>query len=254
MLACTTNPATSTYTFSQALQEPDAPDFLYATQAEIAAHETNGHWLKVPCSTMPASHKPIPAVWAMKCNTRPDGTLIKHKAHLSTGGHCQVFELTYWDTYSPVVQWMTVYLLLVISVLENLHTQQVDFELAFPQASLDVEIYMLFHQGFDADGCDFVLLLQKKLYGLKQASMTWFEKLCANLIVCGFHQSVVDPCCFLLAHLVLLVFVDDCLFFSWHVATVDKLLLSLCLKFVLTDQGDVSEYLGICIIKHSDAH
>ena len=48
MLAPTTTPATDTYTFSQALQEPDAPDFLHAAQAEIAAHETNGHWLKVP--------------------------------------------------------------------------------------------------------------------------------------------------------------------------------------------------------------
>ena len=56
---------------------------------------------------------------------------------------------------------MIVCLLLVISVVENLHTWQVDFVLAFPQASLDVEIYMLLPQGFDADGRDFVLLLQK---------------------------------------------------------------------------------------------
>ena len=69
MLAPTTTPSTNTYMLSHALQEPDAPDFLHASQAEIAAHETNRHWLKVPCSTMPASHKPIPAVWAMKCKT-----------------------------------------------------------------------------------------------------------------------------------------------------------------------------------------
>ena len=52
--------------------------------------------------------------------------------------------------------------------------------------------------------------------------------------------------------MVLLVFVDDCLLFSQHVATVNKLLISLCLEFVLTDEGNVSDYLGICIIKHSD--
>ena len=112
---------------------------------------------------------------------------------------------------------------------------------------------MLFRsQGFDADGRDFVLLLQKNLYGLKQASMTWFEKLRDGLVACGFCQSIVDPCCFHQAHLVLLVFLDDCLLFSWHVATVDKLLISLRLEFVLTDEGDVSDYLGIRIIKHSD--
>ena len=147
---------------------------------------------------------------------------------------------------------MIVCLLLVISVVENLHTWQVDFVLAFPQASLDVEIYMLLPQGFDADGRDFVLLLQKNLYGLKQASMTWFEKLRDGLVACGFCQSIVDPCCFHQAHLVLLVFLDDCLLFSWHVATVDKLLISLRLEFVLTDEGNVSDYLGIRMIKHSD--
>ena len=88
---------------------------------------------------------------------------------------------------------------------------------------------MLLPQGFDADGHDLVLLLQKNLDGLKQASMTWFEKLQDGLVACGLFQSVADPCCLLQAHLVLLGFVDDCLLFSWHVATVDKLLISHCL-------------------------
>ena len=82
--------------------------------------------------------------------------------------------------------------------------------------------------------------------------MTWFETLRDGLVACGFHQSVVDPCCFLQAHLVLLVFVDDCHLFSCHVATVSKLLISLWLEFVLTDEDNVPDYLGICIIKQSD--
>ena len=51
----------------------------------------------------------------MKRKIRPDGSLVKHKARLCAGGHRQVFELNYWDTYSPVVQWATVRLLLIIA-------------------------------------------------------------------------------------------------------------------------------------------
>ena len=82
--------------------------------------------------------------------------------------------------------------------------------------------------------------------------MIWFETLCVSLNTHSFHQSVVDPCCFLQAHMVILVLVDDCLLFSCHVATVDKILIFFCLEFVLTDEGNVSDYLGICIIKLSD--
>ena len=55
--------------------------------------------------------------------------------------------------------------------------------------------------------------------------MIWFETLCVSLNTHSFHQSVVDPCCFLQAHMVILVLVDDCLLFSCHVATVDKILI-----------------------------
>lgn len=32
------------------------------------------------------------------------------------------YEINYWDTYSPVAQWVTVRLLLILAFVENLHT------------------------------------------------------------------------------------------------------------------------------------
>ena len=246
-------PNSESLTFTQALAEPDAIDFLRAADHEVREHEARGHWLKVPCSTMPKHHTPIPAVWSMKRKIRPNGSLVKHKARLCAGGHRQAFELNYWDTYSPVVQWATVRLLLIIASIENLYTRQVDFVLAFPQADLDVVIYMNLPQGFDEGPIPSVLLLKKILIGLKQASMTWFEKLRSGLKDHGFHQSSVDCCCFIKCDFIFLVFVDDCLLFSCTAASISSaLILSLQSDFILTDKGDVADYLGIRVSKHSD--
>ena len=42
-----------------------------------------------------------------------------------------------------------------------------------------------------------MLLLKKKLHGLKQASDNWYDILIAGLGIRGFYESVADPCEFL---------------------------------------------------------
>jgi hypothetical protein len=75
------------------------------------------------------------------------------------------------------------------------------FVLAFPQADLDIPVYMELSLGFEAplDGnCRlYVLRLNKSLYGLKQAGYNWFAKLRNGLLDCGFTQSNIDACVFL---------------------------------------------------------
>eukprot|EP00956_Cyclotella_meneghiniana_P041039 scaffold212605_cov23-Cyclotella_meneghiniana.AAC.1 len=40
----------------------------------------------------------------------------------------------------------------------------------------------------------YVLKLKKNLYGLKQASFNWFDKLKTGLVDRGFKPSQIDPC------------------------------------------------------------
>ena len=42
-----------------------------------------------------------------------------------------------------------------------------------------------------------MLLLKKKLYGLKQASANWHEMLKGGLELQGFKESTADPCVFI---------------------------------------------------------
>ncbi len=75
----------------------------------------------------------------------------------------------------PVVNMISVKLLLVIAKIHGLESKSIDFVLAFLQADLDEDIWMdlpiCFEPIKDPDHKpQFVLRLQKNLYGLKQAS------------------------------------------------------------------------------------
>ena len=83
----------------------------------------------------------------------------------------------YWETYSPVVNMLSVRLLLAITKIYKLDSKAIDFVLAFPQAELDEDIWMYLPIGFQVDGQtendsdeNYILKLNKSLYGLKQAS------------------------------------------------------------------------------------
>jgi hypothetical protein len=56
-----------------------------------------------------------------------------------------------WGTYSPVVKMVTVHLILLLAQLYKLDSKATDFVLAFPQAELDVNIWMYIPIGFQVD-------------------------------------------------------------------------------------------------------
>jgi hypothetical protein len=48
----------------------------------------------------------------------------------------------YWNTYSPVVSWNTVRILIVMALLNGWHMRSIDSVLAFPQAPVKTDIYL----------------------------------------------------------------------------------------------------------------
>ena len=97
-----------------------------------------------------------------------------------------------------------------------MHTKSIDFVLAYPQANIDVDIYMELPQGLNVgpESGRYVLKLQKNLYGLKQAGHNWFENISGALGNLSIKPSKVDPCVFIGEDVIVLVYVDDCLIFS----------------------------------------
>jgi hypothetical protein len=245
-----------TYTFREMLKQDDRDDFVEAMQVEVDAHQTREHWEIIPRSQMPKEMKTIMAIWSFKRKRLPDGTLNKHKARLCAHGGMQQWGVNYWETYAPVVNWISVRFLLVVGQLLGLETKALDFVLAFPQADLDTPVFMEIPVGVSVDGIHqnkaYVLRLRKSLYGLKQASSNWYSYLKKGLEDRGFKESQSDPCVFIRKDMIILVYVDDCVLVSKSSDVIKSFIDSLTNgpeQFVFTDEGSMDKYLGVDIQK-----
>jgi hypothetical protein len=101
-----------------------------------------------------------------------------------------------------------------------------------------------------------VCKLQKSLYGLKQASRKWYEKLTSLLISEGYTQSNSDHSLFINAHgsdfTALLVYVDDIILAGSSLHEFDRIKSILDSKFKIKDLGVLKYFLGL-EIAHSTA-
>ncbi len=126
--------------------------------------------------------------------------------------------------------------------------------LAFPQADLDIPVYMELPIGFDPPEEEYckshVLRLNKSLYGLKHTGYHWFAKLSNGLQDCGFVQSSIDPCVFFNHNCIILTYVDNCVIIVDTHDRIEALIKSLHKgdeNFVLQDKGPIDKYLGVNI-------
>jgi hypothetical protein len=190
---------------------------------------------------------------------------IKIQVLCPHGGQ-QIEGENFWETYAPVVNWHTVRLVLILSLLADLKSRQIDYVNAFTQAPADCDIFMSIPPGFIVENNtlvlnstgsttmnkDYVLRIKKNMYGLRQAGNNWFDALRSSLLHLGFHQSCHDPCLFICGNCILPTYVDDCLLFAKLDDVLDSVLASLEKDFVLTSQGSVGAYLGIDIKRTAD--
>ena len=173
--------ANDTFHFHQAMQQPDRAEFIKAMVKELEDHHRHKHWKLVKREEI-GNATTVKAIWAFKRKHRPDGSLIKHKARLNAHGGIQVYGHNYWDTYAPVGNWINIGMMLTLSVIHQIYITSIDFTLAFPQADVETTIYMEVPLRCEVPEGDYVCLLLKNLYGLKQVAKTWFECLRDSLV------------------------------------------------------------------------
>ena len=113
--------------------------------------------------------------WEFKTKSYPDGELRKFKARLYVRRDQQIDGVNVVDTYTPVVVLITVELLLVLSVVLSLQTQQVDYSNRFCQLSLEHTVFIELPAGFMVQ--DKVPLLQQSVYGLRQTPLDFYDHL-----------------------------------------------------------------------------
>ena len=163
----------------------------------------------------------------------------------------QQWGINYSETYAPVVNWISVWFLLILSQIAGLETRAIDFVLGFPQAKLDVHVYMYVPAGMQLSGIlsgshqMFILKMEKSLYGLKKASTNWYDMLKKDLEDRQFCKSAADPSCvFIKKDMIVLVYVDDCILISTKELIINDFIKSLSNgpeNFIFTDECNLDK-------------
>jgi hypothetical protein len=160
-----------------AMRQPDRQQFLKAMQQEVEGQTKNGNWSIIRRTEVPQGSTILPAVWAMRKNRRIDTREVyKWKARLNIDGSKQTKGINYWETYVPVATWPSIRFIMAHTLLQRWHTRQIDYVQAYPQADIEVDLYMQIPKGFEIKGSspdEFVLKLHKNIYGQKQAGRVW---------------------------------------------------------------------------------
>lgn len=164
------------------------------------------------------------------------------------------------DTYSPVVAWATVRMMLLLGLICGMKTTQVDYTNAFAQADLPDPEYMELPQYFKKElgnGLhDPIIQLNKSLYGGALAAKHWFNKLSKGLTDRGFRQSALDKCLFIRSDMIIVTYIDDCVHWYKDQEVMDAFVKSLrddgdSYNWEHTVEGAVSAFLGIDIQHHA---
>jgi hypothetical protein len=241
--------------WNDAMNGPHRDGFLKAQSVEISTLQHMDAWDMVP---RPKDTNILDSTWAFKIKRFPDGMIRKLKARFCVRGDQQIEGVDFFDTFAPVVQWSTVRLLLVISLILNLATKQVDYVSAFCQASIEEDVFIELPRGWRAlnqmgglkehfkDG--HVLKLNRSVYGLRQSPKNFFELLKGNLENIGFVQSKLDPCLFVSDKVLVVSYVDDCLWYSRDEKDIDDAIerMKQC-GMDLQVEDDVAGFLGVHI-------
>ena len=100
---------------------PDQAGYIQAMELEVSTLKRLRVFDLISCTP---KMKIILGVWALRRKRYPDGSIRKLKARYCARGFEQQEGVDYFETSAPVVMWMTVQLLLVISILMDLETKK----------------------------------------------------------------------------------------------------------------------------------
>lgn len=229
----------------EALEGPYADEWKRSMQAEYDSLIKNKTWDMV---NLPKGQVSIGCKWVFAVKKNKDGTINKLKSRLVAKGCSQRYGINYQETFSPVVRYENIRLVMALAVEYGIYLHQMDVSSAYLNGDLDELVFMKQPPYFDDDSGK-VLKLKKSLYGLKQSGRQWNSKLNDVLKKLGFTPCTSDPCIYTKrengSYNIIVVYVDDLIVGSTSLENLKNIKHSIATEFEVVDGGELSHFLGM---------
>ncbi|KAG8473087.1 hypothetical protein CXB51_034983 [Gossypium anomalum] len=145
--------------------------------------------------------------------------------------------------FSPVVKHSSIRALLGIMAMHDLELEQFDVKAAFLHGELEEDIYTQQPEGFTVlEKEDYVCLLKKSLYDLKQSLRLWYKRFDSFMTSHDFKRSSFVSCVYFKKNsygsfVYLLLYIDDMLIVTKDKGEIRKVKAQLSEEFDMKDLG-----------------
>lgn len=167
----------------------------------------------------------------------------RYKARLVAKDFTRREGVDFNEIFSLVVKHTSIRVLLSLVAHFNMELEQMDVKTAFLHGDLEEKILMQQPIGYEVQGKeDWVCLLKKSLYGLKQSPMQWYRRFDSFMLKNNFQRSKFDSCVYFKKteygdYVYLMLYVDDMLIASRDKVEVNIVKKQLKSEFEMKDLG-----------------
>uniref|UniRef100_A0AAV1TKX7 Reverse transcriptase Ty1/copia-type domain-containing protein n=1 Tax=Peronospora matthiolae TaxID=2874970 RepID=A0AAV1TKX7_9STRA len=209
-------------TFEAAVSGPDQVHWREAIRAELESMRLREVFR---AAKLTKGHRAIGTEWVFRIKRKADGSIDKHKARLMAKGFKQQYGIDYTETFSPVVKYVTLRMVIAVAKYFGWTIDQLDVVTAFLYGVMKEQAFCVMPEGVELEGPFDCLELVKAIYELK----------------------IVEGQCVLL-----LVYVDDVLITGSSCDLIARTKTDLKTRFEMTDSGKCAFVLGIELLDGAD--
>ena len=128
---------------------------------ELGSLSANEVWDLVQ---LPEGRRIVGSKWIFKTKKDANGAVERYKARLVAQGCSQKYGQDYDETFSPVVRFESIRIVIALAVQFGLKLHQMDVTTAFLNGELKENIYMKQPEGYAAKGKEHLVCKLKKVY------------------------------------------------------------------------------------------
>jgi hypothetical protein len=220
---------------------------------EYTALLANHTWNLVP---RPRGTNVVTGKWIIHHKLTSDGSLDRYKARWVLRGFTQRPKVDYDKTFSLVVKFVIVRIVLSLALSRDWAVHQLDVKNVFFHGTLIEIVYSSQPTGFVDSACpDLVYRLNCSLYDLKQAPWDWYSHFASHLASLGFVEAKSDTSLFIYRRgndiVYLRLYVNDIMLTASSANLLQRTIVALQREFTMKDLGPHHHFLLVTAERRS---